>query len=508
MPESNLKDKTARGLFWGLMNNGAMQLLNLVFGIITARILSKEDYGLASDLAIFTAVASALQESGFISALIKRKDATPTDYASVFWFNTTCSLLLYVILWFCAPLIVLYFHDGRLLWLSRYAFIGFFCASFSIVPRSILMKQLRVKEQTAIGMFALVLSGAVGIGMALGGMTYWSIITQNIVFVTAVSFLSWHYTRWKPAWRFSARPIREMFPFSCKLLVTNIFNCINNSVFTLVFGKIYTPVEVGTYSQADKWNKMGSQLITGMVQSVAQPMFVQVGDERDRLVRAFRKMLRFTSLVSFPAMLGLALVAPEFIVLLIGEKWLASAHIMQVLCVAGAFMPITALFFNFLISRGKSGVYMWNTLAQGLLVLVLLFCIKRFDWRIDLSLPFLHVAVSGIPLMVSTYVAVYLLWLLIWHHFLWRDIRLPLTAVLKDTVPFLLTAAACMAAAYFATRSLSSPLLLLAARAGMVAILYVGILWMTHADILRESIDYLVKRRKHPRPKPDQLSDC
>ena len=128
---NDLKDKTAKGLLWGMANNGATQLLNIVFGIILARLLSQEDYGLASELAIFSAIAAALQESGFISALTNRKNATHEDYNSVFWFNISMSALLYVILWFCAPLIVRFFGDSELLWLSRYAFLGFFFASFS-----------------------------------------------------------------------------------------------------------------------------------------------------------------------------------------------------------------------------------------------------------------------------------------------------------------------------------------------------------------------------------------
>ena len=138
----------------------------MVFGIILARILSQDDYGLASELAI----AAALQESGFISALTNRKNATHVDYNSVFWFNISVSAFIYVILWFSAPLIVKFFGDPELLWLSRYAFLGFFFASFSITPRAILFKQLRVKEQAIIGVIALLISGIVGITMAFMGM--------------------------------------------------------------------------------------------------------------------------------------------------------------------------------------------------------------------------------------------------------------------------------------------------------------------------------------------------
>ena len=491
---SSLKDKTAKGLLWGMANNGATQLLNVVFGIILARILSQEDYGLASELAIFSAIAAALQESGFISALTNRKNATHVDYNSVFWFNISVSAFIYVILWFSAPLIVKFFGDPELLWLSRYAFLGFFFASFSITPRAILFKQLRVKEQAIIGVIALLISGIVGITMAFMGMSYWSIVTQAMVYVTVVSILSWKYSGFRPSRQFSIQPIKEMFGFSCKLLITNIFNCINNKLFTLVFGYFYTKKMVGIYDQADKWNKMGSQLITGMVQGVAQPMFVQVGDDQERLQRAFRKMLRFTCFIAFPAMFGLALVAKEFIVITVGTKWLGSAEMMQMLCIAGAFMPITALYFNFLISRGRSDVYMWNIISQGLVILAFLVAVKHFNWTLSLSTSLFTLHLSDVRLMVVCYVSIYILWLFIWHAFLKREIHLGYLSAIKDILPFILIAAATMLVTGFLTRNIENIYLLLVVRVLLAAVIYVVAIWLSGAKIFKECVGYLRKK--------------
>ena len=497
-----LKSRTAKGLLWGFLNNGTMQLLNMVFGIVLARMLSRSDYGLAGEVGIFSAGAAALQESGFISALTNRRNPTSDDYNSVFWFNVTVSAAIYAVLWFCAPLIVAYFHEPELLWLSRYAFLGFFCASFSITPRAILFRQLKVKEQSIIGISALLCSGGVGIVMALCGMSYWSLVTQGIVYVSVISVLSWKWSGFRPQLRFKLQPIREMFAFSCKLLITNVFNCINNSVFTLAFGTFYSKLEVGTYTQADKWNKMGSQLITGMVQGVSQPMFVQVGEEQDRLQRAFRKMLRFTSLISFPAMFGLAMVASEFIVVLVGRDWLASAELMRMLCVAGAFMPITALYFNFLISRGRSDVYMWNILAQGILVLGVLCLVHYGRWHVVVpplscfGASMGSLVLEGVHLMVVSYVVIYILWLLVWHYYLRREIKLSIKDVVCDMAPFALTAAAAMCITYVLTRGISNLYLSLIVRMLLAAVLYVGGVWLTGAQILRESVAYITKKKR------------
>ncbi len=495
MNEETLKDKTAHGLMWGMMNNGAMQLLNIVFGIILARLLSDGDYGLAGELAIFSAIAAALHESGFITALTNRKNATHEDFNSVFWFNVGVSSMMYVLLWFCAPLIVSFFHEPELLWLSRYAFLGFLLASTSIVPRTILFKQLKVKEQAIISIVSLVFSGIIGVVMALCDMRYWSIVTQNIVYVGTVSVLSWRASGWMPSRRFSFKPIREMFGFSFKILITNIFDKINNGIFSLVLGNFYGKHEVGQYTQADKWNKMGSSTITGMVQGVAQPMFVEVGTDQERLQRAFRKMLRFTSLIAFPAMFGLALVAKQFIVITVGEKWMPSAEIMQMLCIAGAFMPITTLYINLLLSRGRSGTYMWNIICQGVLVLSLLCAVKFFRWHIAFSLFGTAVHLEGIRLMITCYVVVYILWLLIWHYFLKRELALSLFSAMKDTLPFAAIAAVTMVATYLITSGISNIYLLLIIRIVVAAAIYLLITWLTGAKILRESLDYLRKKK-------------
>lgn len=488
----SLKQKTARGLAWGLVQNGATQVLNLVFGIVLLRQLSTADYGLAGEVAIFSSIATALQESGFISALTNRRGATREDYNSVFWFNVTVSVSLYVLLWCCAPLLVKFFGEPELLWLSRYAFLGFVCASFAIAPRAMLFKQMKVRQQSLIALAALAVSGMVGIGMAYGGCSYWSLVTQTIVYVLLVSTLSWHVSGFRPMWKFSMRPIREMFGFSVKILATNIFNSLYNSLFTFVFGRFYGKVEVGVYTTASRWNGMGSLLITGMVHGVAQPMFVAVGDDMERLRRVFRKMARFTVFLAYPALMGLGLVAPEFIVTVAGEKWLPSAYLMQMLCLAGAFMPLTNLYTNLIISHGRSDVYLWNIVGQSVSVLAMVCCVRLFGW--SLPLPFGLPALDGLHLMVLCYVVIYLVWMLVWHYFLWRAIRLPLKTVVKDLSPIFFSTLVVMGVTGWMTRGIEQEWLLLLVRVVVAAVLYVGVMWIVERDILKECLNYVTKR--------------
>ena len=519
MPATNLKDRAAQGFLWSAVNHGAMQVLNAVFGIVLARLLTQEDYGLIGMLTVFTLIANSLQDSGFVTALTNKRDATRSDYNAVFWFNIVVSLCLYLLFFACAPLIADFFGEPILTPLSRYYFFGFFIASFSIVPRAILFRQLRQRELAIMGLVSLLVSGTVGIAMALGGMAYWGLATQTLTFNLMVTLLSWAFSGWRPSpptpkGGGGTGPIREMFGFSSKMLITNIFIGVNNNIFSLVLGKLYTKHEVGTYNQANKWNTMGASTITGMVQGVAQPTFVQVGDDPERLRRAFSKMLRLTCFVSFPVMFGLALVAPEFITVLITDKWLPSARLMQLLCIGGAFLPIATLYYNLIIARGKSDIYMWNTIAQGCAILASILMVHATSHlspltshlspptshlsplTSHLSPPTSHLPPHSLDLMVLAYVAIVILWVGIWHFFLYQEIRYPFRSALRDILPFLLVAAAAMAVTCFATRWIASPRLLLASRIPLAVLLYLGLLWLFGANILRECIGYLLKKKK------------
>jgi O-antigen/teichoic acid export membrane protein len=490
----SLKEKTAKGLLWGAMNSTLMQILNAVIGVVLLWFLDPDDYGMIAVLAIYSAIAANLQDSGFISALINKRDATHKDLNAVFWFNILVSALIYVILWFCAPLIAAYNKEPQLIALSRYAFLGFFCASFSITPRTILMKELRVKEQAICNIVALIISGAVAIIMAANKMAFWSIATQSIVYVSIVSIGSWYYSRWRPSLQITFKPIKEMFGFSCKMLITGIFNNINKFAFESTMGSFYPTKSIGAYSQANKWNQMGSQTIIGMVQSVAQPMFVQVGDDLERQQRVFRKMLRFTAFVTFPLMFGLSFVSAEFIETIAPPQWLTAVPFLRVLCIAGAFLPLAALYYNFIISRGKSDVFMWNTIAQSAIILANLFGVQYFhlNWF----------GYSGIMLMVINYVIIIIAWMFIWHYFVWREIRLKLSSALLDVLPFFLVAILTIVITYFATSAISTSYLLLISRILIAAAIYVGILWMLKASILRECIGYISKRNYRSQKTP------
>lgn len=480
MSETSLKEKTAKGLFWGGFSNGMQQLLNLAFGIVLARLLDASDYGMVGMLTIFSAIAAALQEGGFISALTNRKNASHKDYNAVFWFSFLCSVTIYTLLFFAAPLIAAFYDTPELVPLSRLSFLGFVISSLNIAPRAYLFKNLRIKDTTIITVSSLTASGIVGIALAANGFAYWGIALQSITYVTVMTLLTFYRSRWRPRLQFDFSPIREMIGFSSKIIITNIFTIINNNLFSVLLGKFYSEREVGNFTQANKWNSMGHTTITGMLNGIAQPVFTRVADDKARQLAIFRKLLRFTAFVSFPAMLGLSLVSRELIVITITEKWLPSADILQLLCLWGAFIPVINLFSNLLISRGHSSIYMWSTICLCLLQLTAVCAMYPY----------------GLEWMLRIFVIIHIGWLFVWFHFVQKEIGLRLSDMLKDISPYLLLAAGLVWTTAYTTRSIENIYISIAAKIVMVASLYALILWKLQSVIFRESVEFLLKKKQ------------
>ena len=475
----NLKEKTAQGLYWAFLSSGGIQLLNLVIGIFLARLLSPGEYGIVGMLAIFTLLANNLQESGFGVALVNIKDIKHNDYNSVFWFNVGMSLLLYLVLFLCAPLIARFFHQPCLVSLSRFVFLAFFIASLGISPNAMLVRDLKMKEKAITSLSALVISGTVAVIMAMKGFSYWSLATQQVLYNVVIVFGRYYYTRWCPTFKVDFTPVKQMFSFSYKVLITAVLTTINNNVLTVIFGRLFPAQAVGNFTQANKWNTMANQLVSNTVAQVAQPVMTRVTDDSERQCRVFGKMLRFTAFLAFPAMFGLAMVAPQVILLAIGDKWVNSIPLLQVLCISGAFIPLYTVYQNLFLSQGKSDTYMWLTISQIFLMLIAVLACHKL----------------GIMAMVIAFACINVVWLLAWQVFASRLIGYRFVQMLRDLLPFMLIALVVMGVTYLVTRSIGNMYFLLLSRLLLAAALYVVTLKLLHARILEESIEFIRKKR-------------
>ncbi len=476
---ATLKEKTASGLLWGAVSNGAQQLLNLLFGIVLARLLDDTDYGMVGMLAIFTATAGTLQESGFTAALANRKQVKHEDYNAVFWFSVLMGAGMYVVLFCCAPLIARFYGDERLIPLARYVFLGFLIASTGTAHHAYLFRNLMVKQKAEAQIPALLISGVTGIAMAYAGMSYWGIATQTLVYIAITNLSYWRLSAWRPTLQWNFHPLKEMFGFSGKLLVTNLFTQVSNNLLSALLGRFFTPGIVGQYTQSAKWNTMGYSVVSGMIGSVAQPVLTEASNDRSRQLNVLRKMLRLAAFLSFPAMLGLALVAEELIVIAITDKWLACVPILQALCLWGAFMPIITLYTNLIISKGRSNIYMWNTIALSLTQMATLILSHSY----------------GLQIMVICFVCVNIGWLLVWQYFAEQAVGLTLWMTAKDILPFAFVALCTTLTAWYVTLGIENVYLRFVCKVAIGAAGYIVVMWLSHARIFKECVGFILKRK-------------
>ena len=246
-----------------------------------------------------------------------------------------------------------------------------------------------------------------------------------------------------------------------------------------MLGKLYSEREVGYYSQGNKWSGMGQLCILGMINGVAQPVLAGVSDDAERQRRVFRKLLRFVAFVSFPALLGLALVAQELTVIAVTDKWLPSVPFLQMMCVSGAFVPIVGLYQQFIISQGRSDVFMWNIILSGL---VLLACVL-------LAHPW------GIKAIVWAYVVVCVGWLPVWHRLAWRGKGLSWWLALRDMAPYAVVSVGVMLITHILTVSVDNIYLRLSVKIAIAVLLYIGIMWVAGVSTLREAWSYFRKKQ-------------
>lgn len=479
MTGTDLKRKTAKGLLWGGIGSGAFQLLNLVFGIFLARMLSPSDYGMVGALAIFSATAGLLSESGFTLAIVNRADLTNRELNSVFWFNVVAGIFIYALLFSVSPLIARFYELPQITRLARFMFLTCLSGGLATVPAALLFRDLKVKQRTQMMTVSVILSGSVGLVCAYHGLGYWGLAWQTVVYSMSYSSLLWIVCRWRPSFEFDINALKSMLPFSMRQLITTLFTNINNNFFAMLMARIYGMRPAGFYTQGNKWVAMGFNMVSLTVNSVGQPVFRQAAGDHERLRRIFRKILRFTVFVSFPALWGLALIAPELITITVTDKWAECVPVMRILCIWGAFMPVSTLYGNLFNAINRPDIFMWSSISLGILQILCAIC----------SSPL------GMNAMLLIFSAINILWLLVWQHSASRCIGLRLSDVLKDILPYLLISGAVMAAVYLVSLPINDVYLSLITKIALAAVSYILIMWILKPEQLKETIDYFKNKK-------------
>ena len=477
----NLKESTAKNFFWAMLSNGTQQVVMLVVGVLLARLLEVSDYGMVAMLTVFSMLAQNLQESGFSMALCNKRDAEHRDFNAVFWLSIGISIVVYTTLFFFAPLIAVFNHTPELTLVARIVFLGFVVTSLNTAHWAYLYKHLMVRERTVSQVASSLISSVIGLTTAFMGAGYWSLVAMDLGYKVSISFFYWYFSPWRPTFELDLRPAFSLFKFSCKILLTNLLTTLNAQVLQALLGHFFPRGNVvGQYSQANKWSLMGTNMLTGMISNVVQPVLVKITDDADRQVRVFRKMMRFTSFLAFPALWGLGLIAPEFIPLAIGDKWLPCVPLLQVICFAAPFLPLGQLFAQLLISKGKSTRYLGITVAFLLLQLCAVVGLSS----------------HGVERMLYAIAGLNIMWIFVWWTGVRKLLRLPLKNMVLDVFPFFAIALVTTVSAYIIGAFVEQAMLRLIVKLVIAVAHYWVWMHLLKPVVYQDCIDFLRRRKK------------
>lgn len=356
MAEQSLTEKTVKGVGWNSVDKIANYGIGFIVGIILARLLSPEEYGLIGIIGIFTAIFNIILDSGLSVALIRKKDVTDTDYCTVFWTNLALSFVLTAILYLCAPLIGHFFNRPELVpYIHVMSFILVLNA-LSITQQAILTKRIDFKTQTKISLIAHTLSGVIGIAMAYMSFGVWALVAQQMTSRLFTTVLLWFYNRWWPKLVFSWAKFKVLFNFSWKLLIAQIISTLWSQVYQAVVGKVYSPATLGQYTRAKQYGFLVSSCVGDVVMKVSLPVMSSIQNEDERLLRAFRIIIKTTMLVSSLLLIGMAACAKPLIYVLIGEQWLPCVPMMQIMTFILMLYPLHQININMLFVQGRSDI--------------------------------------------------------------------------------------------------------------------------------------------------------
>lgn len=367
---STLKSQTITGIFWSFLEKFGSQIILLISQVILARLLEPSDFGLIGMLAIFIAVSQAFIDSGFDNALIQKKDANQIDFSTVFFFNIFIGFLLYVILFFSAPMIADFFHQDLLVNLTRVVCLILAVNSFGIIQLVKFKIDMNFKAIAQVVVLANLLAAMVGLTMAYLDFGVWALAGQIMGIYVFRTLLFWMKSTWRPSMVFSFKSFKTLFSFGSKLLLSGLISQSFDNIYMVVIGRYFSVTDLGFYTQAKKLKEVPVGTLAQVVGNVTYPAFSKIQDENEKLRLSFRKLIKLLVFVNFPLMLGLAVVAKPLLLLILGEKWLASVPYFQLLCIAGMIYTLHSSNLNILKVKGRSDLFLYLEIVKKSIIVV------------------------------------------------------------------------------------------------------------------------------------------
>ncbi len=483
MTESSLKSKTILSLFWSFIDKFGQQLLNFVSMLILMNIISAREYGIIGSLAIFIAFSSILIDSGFGRALLNRQNLTDEDYSTVFIFNISLSIGLYLLLFISAPLLGELFHTPEIIPVARILFISIVLNAFGLIHQTLLTKKADFKGLSKINLFALLIADIIAVIMAINNLGVWALVSQTLIYAFFRTVFLWIYSSWRPKTKFSKKRLSAFFSFSSKLLASNTISTIANNIYPSLIAMFYPMNQVAYFNQAKKYQDIPFLTMSNTFRSVAMLILSEVNRDSARMKRIMSKMVKSISFISFPVGFIMIITAESLFFLFFKEKWLEAVPYFRVLTFAGMLSPFVFIFNELFIAKEKSSYFLGVEIIKAVILIIL----------IILLLP------QGLMALASSWVIYIVITLLISVILSGKLIGYSSIQFLKDILPYMAVAIVCSVISYLITLNIQSSLLYILINAvltGGLYILFCKIIKLEMSEEIENWFSNLKKKRK------------
>ena len=362
------------GVFWSFVERFSAKAVQFIIGILIARMLDPKDYGLLGMILIFVSLPQVFVDGGFSKALIQKSNRDEKDFTTVFYFNFLISSIFYVIVFCLAPLASIFYDEPTLTELVRIIGLNIPLNALVIVQQTRYTIQINFKAQSVISLVSSIVGGIGGIYWAYNGYGVFALVYQILLRSSISALLYWRHPYVMPFKNFSMFRLKELFGFGSKLLLARLINTVYNNIYLLLIGKYFSAVSLGYFTRAKQFVDLPSVTLMSVVQKVSFPLFCEVSRDVEKLKLKFRGIIRLTALVSFPLMIGLAILAKPIVLIMLTEKWLEAVWFLQVLCVSGALLPIHSLNLSVLNAMGRSDLFLKIEVAKKVIITLVIFC--------------------------------------------------------------------------------------------------------------------------------------
>ena len=458
-------------MIWSGADVISRQGLQFALSIVLARILGPSEYGTIALLYIFVELAGVFGDSGLSSSLVQRQDLTITDESTVFWFHVMSGLFLSILLCLAAPWIAEFYENPILTPLMRVMALAFFITTLGSIHHVLLTKRLDFKRPMKVSVTAGFISGCTAIVLAIQGYGVWALAAQTLIASVITSSLLWALSGWRPHFVFKWSSIRRLFAYGGYLMLADLLMVTYNRIYTLYIGKVYSVEQLGIYSRADNTKQMPLDILSKMYARVAFPIFSKAAQDKDKLLRGVQYALKGIMLITMPIMAGLMVSAGEVIMILFGEKWMSVVPILEILCLAGLFWPLQIINMNVQKALGHSRLLFRTEIAKK--VIGITFIIVALPYGI-IGIAWSQVCYGIMGFMINSY-------------FTGRHIGYGIGRQFLDILPVLLVSIVMTLAVYqLGEYLILAPVLMLAAKIGLGAVVYIATCFIFRLKILKD----------------------